>query len=361
MEKRKGWVWVRRVAVGLVVVLLVVAAGVTWRMMDIIESELLRPGPLSDPVSLEIVGIAGSRVTFADDDAAAIDGVWGIAGDDGYGQFTRVMSRSTRGVERGLAVLSGGFSAGETVVLEANAFPDDPRTAHGLPFEEVRVPGELGVNPAWLIGGESETWVVFVHGKDMNGRAQSLRSLPTFRKLGMPVLVITYRNDASGGAGDDGHTTWGLDEWRDLESALATATLRGADDFILVGHDMGASIVTTFLHESDRTPDVRGVVLDSAVLDFEALVDDVGDDRLDQLERVDEFDPMIPMLLLHGTADTISPIETADAFAAALPHVEYERFSGAGHGALWNSQPVRYEEILTDFLISAIPELATDE
>ena len=48
------------------------------------------------------------------------------------------------------------------------------------------------------------------------------------------------------------------------------------------------------------------------------------------------------MLLMHGTADDVVPIEASDAFAAALPHVTYERFVGAGHGALWNDGPVRY-------------------
>lgn len=384
MERSRVGIWTRRVAIALTGVVVIVAVGVTWRLMNLIESDLLTPGALSEPVSLEVVDVSGSRITFADDENAAVDGVWGIIGENGYGQVTRVISRGPRGIERGLAVLSGAFVAGETVELDDYAFPEDPRTAHGLPFEEVRVPGELGVNPAWLIDGESDTWVVFVHGKDTDGRAQSLRALPTFRKLGLPVLVITYRNDASGGAGDDRLYTWGLDEWRDLEAALGTATLRGADDFILVGYDMGASIVAMFLHESDRTPDVRGVVLDSPVLDLDALVDDLADDhgipgylvvvgkalsrirfglewsRLDQVERAAEFDPSIPILLMHGTVDEVAPIATADAFAAALPHVTYERFVGAGHGALWNSEPVRYEDVLTEFLIEVVPELAAD-
>ena len=384
MERSKVRVWARRILVALTVVWLVVSAGVSWRMMSIIESDLLSPGSIQDPVTLDVVGVEGSRITFVDTDSAAVEGIWGIRGANGYGQVTRVISRGSGGVERGLALLSGSLVPGETVAVDVYAFPGDPRAAHGLPFEEVRVPGELGVNPAWLIDGLNDTWIVFVHGKEVNGRAQSLRALPTFRKLGFPVLVITYRNDASGAAGDGGRYSWGLDEWRDLEAALETAKLRGADDFILVGHDMGASIVTMFLHESDQTADVRAVVFDSPLLDLEALVDDLAEDRgipgylavvgkaltrirhglewsrLDQTERVGEFDPSLPVLLMAGTADELAPISIVDAFAAALPNATYERFVGAAHGALWNSEPVRYEDSLTAFLIEVTPEIAPE-
>ena len=381
MERSRVGVWTRRVVIALTVVVVTTAVGVAWRMMNIIEADLLTPGALMDGAFVEVIDVSRSRITFVDDDAAAVDGVWGVVGADGYGQVTRVVSRGPAGIERGLTILSGDLASGETVEWDEYAFPGDPRAAHGLPFEEVRVSGELGVNPAWFISGESATWVILVHDKDVDGRAQSLRVLPIFRKLGFPMLAITYRNDASGGAGDGRRYTWGLDEWSDLEAALDTATLRGADDFILLGFGTGASIVATFLHESDRTRDVRAVILDSPVLDLEALVDAIAVDRgipnylaavgkalarirfglewsrLDQLERTAEFDPSLPMLLMHGTADDVVPIEASDAFAAALPHVTYERFVGAGHGALWNDGPVRYEDVLTEFLIEVTPEL----
>jgi pimeloyl-ACP methyl ester carboxylesterase len=385
MERGKAWKWVRRVGIGLLIVLFVTGAAIGWRTVSLVESELLTPGRLVPAPEAEIVSVAGSRVVLADNDAARADGVWGVRGPDGYAQMTRVIGGTADGVERGFAVVEGFFTAGDVVSIEANAFVSDPRAAHGLPFEEVRVPGELGVNPAWLITGELDTWVVFVHGKEASGREQALRSLPTFRKLGFPVLVITYRNDASGGAGDATSYTWGLDEWRDLDAALGTATLRGAEDFVLVGHDMGASIISNFLHLSDASSDVRAVVFDSAVLDLEALVDDLVDEkgipgflanmgkavarirfglewsRLDQLERVGEFDPELPMLLLHGSADEVMSIDDAAAFAAALPNARLERFESALHGALWNLESVRYDQVLADFLLSATPELQLEE
>ena len=384
MERSRFAVWARRIALLLALVLVTTGAAVVWRTMSLIESDLLSPGAIGEPVELEVVGVAGSRVLLKDTPDASREGVWGVVGPNGYAQMTRVTATGPSGIERGFAVLSGTFEAGDIVTLDAAAFPDDPRASHGLPFEEVRVPGELGVNPAWLITGEADTWVIFVHGKREDGRLQALRSLPTFRKLGFPVLVITYRNDASGGAADDQSYRWGLDEWRDLEAAIDTATLRGASDFVLVGHDMGASVISMFLHESERASAVRGVILDSAILDPEALVDDLARDRgipgylsslgkavsrvrfglewseLDQVERVGEFDPNLPMLLMHGSADAVAPLAVAEEFAASLPEADLEVFDGAGHGALWNVESVRYEEVLTAFLSRVIPESLTE-
>ena len=199
------------------------------------------------------------------------------------------------------------------------------------------------------------------------------------------MLVITYRNDQAGGAGDARRHAWGLDEWPDLESALETALLRGADDFVLIGYDMGASVVAAFLDNSERAQVVRGVVFDSPILDLEALVDEMTSDRgipgilaavgktivrirfglewsqLNHLARAGEFDPSLPILLMHGTADTISPITAADTFADALPNVAYERFGGASHAALWNHDTLRYEESLARFLLEVIPERLTDD
>lgn len=385
MERGRAGVWVRRVAVATAFVVLIVAAAVTWRVMDLIDSEVLAPGAWEEPASVEVLEVSDDRIVLEDANDASRNGVWGIVGPSGYGQVVRIISSSEGRVEREFVLLAGSISAGEIVTFDPSAYPVDPRTAHGLPFQEIRVPGELGVNPAWLTEGESDTWVVFVHGKGARGREQSLRVLPVLRRLGFPVLVITYRNDQAGGAGDGRRHTWGLDEWPDLESALDTAQLRGADDFVLFGFDMGASIVAAYLDRSQSAHIIRGVVFDSPILDLEALVDEMTADRgipnilaavgkaiarirfglewgqLNHAARAGEFDPSLPILLLHGTADTLSPIGAADDFAEALPDAAYERFGGASHGALWNQDPMRYESALGRFLLDVIPEMLTQE
>jgi pimeloyl-ACP methyl ester carboxylesterase len=384
MERGRAGLWARRIAAGVAFLLLIVGAGISWRAMDLVESELLATGAWAEPSSVEVVSVGGGRIVLADEDEQSHEGVWGIAGPSGYGQVSGPSRRSPGVVERDLVVLAGSIAAGEIVAYDAVAYPIDPRLAHALPFEEIRVPGELGVNPAWLIDGEAETWVVFVHGKGHAGRKESLRLLPLLRRLGFPALVITYRNDGDGGAGEADRHTWGLEEWPDLDAALQTAMLRGAEDFVLVGYDMGASIVAAFLDRSELTGVVRGVVLDSPVLDLEEVADGLAAERsipgflaevgktvarirfglewseLDRVSRAGQYDPSLPILLLQGTDDVIARRETADEFAAGLPHVSYELFGGAGHGTVWNQDPSRYEETVARFLFDVTPELLSD-
>ena len=102
----------------------------------------------------------------------------------------------------------------------------------------------------------------------------------------------------------------------------------------------------------------RGIpaLLTSAAKGIAALRFDVEWDRLDQVARVEEFDPELPILLFHGTEDATVPVETSDAFAAALPSVEYERIEGADHVYPWNVDPVYYERAVIDFLVALEPE-----
>jgi len=171
---------------------------------------------------------------------------------------------------------------------------------------------------------------------------------------------------------------------------IAEPSLRGAEDFVLYGYSMGGAITSAFLHESAEfsegvtlTDRVSGVIFDSPVLDLEAVVDAGADDRgipaiitaaakgiaalrfdvdwdaLDQVERAAEFDPNLPILLFHGTEDATVPVESSDAFAAALESVQYERIEGADHVYPWNVNPVGYERTVLDFLAGL--QVPTDE
>jgi len=168
-----------------------------------------------------------------------------------------------------------------------------------------------------------------------------------------------------------------LNEWRDLDAAVGLADREGAQDYILVGHDFGAEIVSMFLHESDRVGKVRGVIFDSPVLDLEGALD-YGDgpvgrfvgemgqqfarfrfgmewSELDQVARADQFD--VPILALHGAHDDVAPIAITEAFAAARPDlVRFVRFEQGGHGDLWNIDRSRYEQEVASFLDRVLEE-----
>jgi hypothetical protein len=120
-----------------------------------------------------------------------------------------------------------GYLMPETEVgIEANVFAGDPKQAFGIPFADMSIPDELGPMPAWSIPGRGDTWAIVVHG--INGTPEvGLRIVPALHRIGLPTLLIAYREDHGAPPSPDGLHHMGLTEWRDLQAAaryaLATA------------------------------------------------------------------------------------------------------------------------------------------
>lgn len=311
------------------------------------------------------------RALFGDD-RWRWDGIWGLEGAWGYGQAGAVRAVEGRRVVRAFHPLIGRLAPGDRVRLDNFAFPPDPHQAHGIAFEEVRYPTDGGPFPAWLIPGAQESWLIFVHGKGA-GRGEALRMLKPVTALGYPALVITYRNDREAAASADRRFHYGETEWRDLEGAVRFALERGATGVVPVGYSMGGAIVMSFLAQSPLAGQVRGVILDSPMLDLGAAVALAARQRgipgvvraaaqrlaavrfridwrgLDYLKRAAAL--RTPILLFHGDADNLVPVSLSDALAATRADlVTYERVPGAQHVRSWNVDPGRYEEAVRAFL-----------
>src|SRR5260370_27534698 len=61
-------------------------------------------------------------------------------------------------------------------------------------------------------------------------------------------------------------------EWRDLESATRWVLSQGAEQIVLVGISMGGALVEMFIRRSSLAKRVVAVVLDSPVLDWDAVL-----------------------------------------------------------------------------------------
>jgi len=356
--------WSGRVVAAVAAVVVLVVFGASWIASNQIRNDLLVPRPHQDGYDLEVLDIAGGRIVLPRTETSAKDGLWGVESAEAYGQAGAIVRIGEDDVERTITTLEGELSPGDRVRLDVDAYPGDPKSAHGIGFEDVRVPGERGPQPAWLIEGRRTTWFVFAHGSGVDRRSEALRLIPTLVEQGFPVVVATYRNDVAAPTSTDGLRRWGLEEWRDLEAAMVTAERKGAEDFVIVGHGLGAEVVAMLLHESDFSGRVRGVVLDSPVLDFEELARTTSSwpepigwlgrrlaairfgvewSYLDQVARADEFD--VPILILHGGDDLVAAYASSAAFAAALPGlVELVRVEQGGHTDLWNTDSPRYED-----------------
>jgi len=325
--------------------------------------------------------IPGGQVRISRDGDSDIPGIYGLAwgrgGDAGYGQVGEITSRDATTVTRPFTLLKGRPPHGSPADVDPSRWSGDPSDV-GLQFRNVTVRSDLGNLPTWLVPAARDdgvTWVVFIHGHDAS-RMESLRYLTRWHALGLPVLVPTYRDDVGAPASAGGQHALGETEWRDAAAAVGWAMAHGARDVVLAGWSMGGAIS---LQAVDRSPyvasHVRGLVLDSPVLDWRDVFAHQGADRglpaplIDVAEwfveersgmNLDRFDWPArakdlkrPMLVLHGTGDSYVPGGPSVAVAKARPDlVTLVRIPGAGHTRSWNVDPARYDKAMADWLAS---------
>ena len=94
-----------------------------------------------------------------------------------------------------------------------------------------------------------------------------------FRDAGYTSLLVSYRNDGDAPRSADFRYALGDREWLDVEAAIRFARERGATDIVLMGWSMGGATVLQALTRSALSDVVRGVVLESPVVDWVATLD----------------------------------------------------------------------------------------
>ena len=359
--------------------------GAGWYYSGEIEKRAFIAHHEPDPFDLRVTSIADGRITLATTADTELDGrwdkpgIWGLESADTYNQVSIVVDATDDTVVRELIALGPLPRIGDHVRVDSYAYPGDPLVAHGIEFQEVGVRAALGTFPAWLTTGDSDTWVILVHGQGAD-RREFLRTLPAFVGKGYPTLSITYRNDEGLPSNPKGYYQFGAEEWEDLEAAVAFALTAGAGDVLLVGYSMGGAIVVSFLYNSEVANSVRGVILDSPALNLDEVVDfngaqervfgvplpglltglakvlttfrfGVDFNTMNHLERAEELSPSIPILLFHGSDDSSVPASLSDKLGKARPDiVEYHVFSDATHVGSWNLDIERYESAVHTFL-----------
>lgn len=366
-------------AVGAGLLLTASIVGGAWYLAGEIERAALEVGAPKPRLDLVVTQRADDAITLrprADIDrhhsAWRRSGRFGIVSVDGSGVVGDIIDDNGDEVTRRLVSFNSSVAPGDNVRLRAMCYFGDPLSVHGLAFDDIVFESDVGQLGAWSIGGSSDTWVIFVHGRAA-GRDEGLAILPALVELGLPTLAIQYRNDDGVARSASGFYDYGLTEWRDLEAAVGYALAEGAEDVVLFGSSMGGSIVLSFLYRSDLADRVRGVILDSPLLDLGDVIDFGGErrkiwsplvglgktaaairyslpwDELNYLERADDL--AVPILLFHGAADRVVHIRKSDALAAVRSDiVTYVRLDDVGHVEAWNVDQDGYERALADFL-----------
>lgn len=352
--------------------------GIGWYFSDV-ATEVAH----GDDYPITIVDAANGTVTLPRNAHTARPGTWGLVWKERSGRGGRAVLGGVTGgdartvVRQVTAVPQGTPVKGARASIDHWVYGGDPKTALGIDFQNVAYPSKLGPMPAWLLpaaapgGGLSGTWVIGVHGHNSD-KAETFRAMRAVHGLGLPMLSIAYRNDVGAPASPDGKNHLGDTEWNDVASAVAYARTRGATGVVLYGWSMGGAMVMTALRHGPPLP-VRGVVLDSPVMDWDATLHKQGAARglpgfvVDVAERVlewrtgmdlDDYDqpryaPRLktPTLLFTTTDDSTVANGPALAFAKAAPPGMVAHLSArADHTESWNADPPLYEKTLTAFL-----------
>jgi pimeloyl-ACP methyl ester carboxylesterase len=247
------------IAVGLAV--LGTVAGGVW-----VEQRALHLSR-SDPYSIRVLAVGTGRVTLSRTGSSTNLGRYRVEWPGGWGVVSDIVQRDGHRVVR--AFTAGGGSPLETgagVRLES-LYRGDPHTALGVAFTDARLPSPIGPLPVWVIDGSAPTWAIAVHGYG-GSRQDDLQWVPALHGAGVPIILLSYRNDLGAPRGPGGLVHFGQTEWRDVDPAVTYARAHGARRVILIGQSMGGAIVTEYVRHSSQAQLVGGLVLDAPALDL---------------------------------------------------------------------------------------------
>ena len=318
-----------------------------------------------------LVAVDGETVVLRADEETRRPGRYGIYWRDGHAVLGDVVAADARTVRRRVESVGAG-------TLQPGKFGfgylhyGDPSSAHGVAFAEPTVPTEVGEIPLWEISGRDDLWVILLHGY-RGSRVSALSFVPLLRSLGLSILVVSYRNDPDAPAGGDGHYHLGGSEWEEVAAAAAYARSQGARRIVLFGWSMGAAIALQAYDRMDDRALVAGLVLDSPVLDWRAVLFHQAARRhvprllmrlvlrrvartaridyrvFDWIARSGELE--VPVLIFHSSDDPIVPAteshELARRRSDLVTLVDDER---AGHFGTFNVDPDSYEATVRAFL-----------
>lgn len=366
---------------GTFVSLLVAAAVVTLRIVRLV---IVPVGTRPEDIVVRRVNRRARTVTLTNHPDAVVPGRYSLyfSGGRGFAKVGEIVSVGPGTVTRRLLTEPrGSLRAGVTARVSGTYFESPAEL--GLPFQDVVVETELGPAPAWFVPatGSSGRWVIQVHGRGAD-RRESIRAVPVFHETGFSSLLISYRNDGVAPASSDGRYALGDTEWEDVEAAIRFALDRGATDIVLMGWSMGGALVLQCVTRSPLSRAVRGVILDSPVVDWIRVLDyqagslripgavrsavyrligtswgrrftgqaaAIDLPRLDLVSRA--ADLSLPILLMHSDSDTFVPSTGSRALVELRPDiVTHVPFTGAGHTRLWNYDEERWRRAITEWL-----------
>ncbi|TBN56806.1 alpha/beta hydrolase [Glaciihabitans arcticus] len=359
-------------------------AAVAAAAVSVIMARTVVTPPRKREEDIRVLAVTDGTVTLSRTLDSLTPGRYSLwfGGSAGHARIGDITEMDDFSVTRELLAVDFGRLAAPSRARMSGWFYVGPREL-GFEYEDVEIATTLGMAPAWLVPAASDTgrWVIQVHGRAVR-REEALRAVPVFREAGYSSLLISYRNDGDAPQTGDNRYALGDAEWLDVDAAIRFAISRGATDVLLMGWSMGGATVLQAATRSGYAELIRGIVLDSPVIDWVGVLEFQGTvmhvprllrrgamalisqgwgrrltgqaesidlARLDFVKR--SGDLRWPILLLHSDDDGYVPADGSRALAEARPDiVAFERFAVARHTKLWNYDAPRWNAAIADWL-----------
>lgn len=205
---------------------------------------------------------------------------------------------------------------------------------------------------AWYIAGPraDSPALLYLHGARWNLSASATR-IDRWRELGFAVLAVDYRGfgKSTQVAPSEAYA------YEDAEASWAhLATLAPGRKRYIVGHSLGGAIAAELAR---RHPEASGLVMEATFTSVKDMIDQspwgflpVGlilTQRFDTLAKVQALH--MPVLVAHGTRDTIVPYQMGERLYEAAPGPKrFIRVEGAGHHNLSGAGFMEYRKAVKD-------------
>jgi pimeloyl-ACP methyl ester carboxylesterase len=251
----------------------------------------------------------------------------------------------------------------EMIFLPEATIPTTPKRM-GMEYEEVRIPVASGLESTTLHG----FWVpspiadapamLYLHGNEAT-IGKNLEHTQRLHQLGYHVLLVDYR-----GFGESFGTTQPSETKAYEDAVIAWDYLieeKGINPSraFIFGHSLGGAVA---IQLAIRRPQAAGLITEctfTSILDMSARkyggglrllpMDLLLHQRFESISNIGELD--MPVLLIHGTADTKIPSTmTEDLYAAAPEPKELLLIEGGGHANSGSIGWVDYKEKISEFV-----------
>lgn len=219
---------------------------------------------------------------------------------------------------------------------------------------------------------EKKRIVVFAHGYSYS-LFGSMKYAEIFRNLGFICILFDERNHGKSGKSV---TTMGYNEAKDIEAVCSWARRQYGDDCIIGTHGESMGAAAVMIH-APTDPQLAFAIEDCGFSDlkeelryqlkrsyhlpewpflqtasfFSQLRGGVSFDKVKPAQAVAQCSAGLPMLFIHGTADTFVPSSMAQKnFDAKQGIKSMHFFEGSEHARSWFDHPQQYAETIESFL-----------